>query len=334
MTTTPAQFGQFYTAYLASPEWMALPTRAAKVYGVLVAHANSKTRSWVLKVKYLLKVVGSSRSTLFRALKDLEAAGLVERVHRFAESGRQLANNYRLLPPLSMRGAGEFQALEFSLEGEGVTADTPGGVTADTPITEIQFTKKSPPAPRCPGGVTDDLQDPEIQEAEPPEVLDLVEPDPEPAPAASKAEQLQHRQAELAQLREVVAEDLAQLAEVHGPEIYRSASEAAPGVLARLRSRARAQGLSGRLRDLRKALRDVVQDLPPGSTRSTPSTWSKPLAWDALTAAQKAQLEEAMEAAGYMTPEAQALYASEEGWTLFKRRQAQLAQQLGMTPEA
>ncbi len=333
MPTATPQFGQFYTAYLSTPEWMALPSRASKVYSVLVGYANSKTRSWVLRVKSIIDKVGFSRSTVFRALADLETAGLVERVHRFTESRRQVANRYRLLPPLSMRGKVGLPVLEFNLEGGGVTSDTPGGVTGDTPITENKITEISPPTPRFAEGASIDLTE-DLQGSPEPTLIeaahDVQDSDPQLARKAQQAERARLRLEQQAALQELVTQELDQLAGEQGAHIYRWASSKPLHLVGRLASYARSRGLSGRRRDILKAMAHALQgrDLKAPEPAQVVS-----VDLELLSVPEREELEAAMMAAGFMTPEAMNLYATPEGWELYKQRMGQLALQLQADPE-
>ena len=333
MPATTTQFGQFYTAYLTSPEWMSLPLRAAKVYNGLVAHANSKTRSWVLKIERLAQYAGVVRRTVFRALVDLEKAGLVERVHRFSNEGRQLATCYRLLPPFSLRGIMELPPLEIQVGGEGDSSVTPGGDSSVTPSTENQFIEISPPTPRCAEGASLDLM--KLGEGGPkaPPVEVTPEPpplsDPKPTRKARKPVRAQLRKEELHQLEVMVRQELDHLVDVEGPQVHRAAVAGSLPLQMRLKACAKAQGLSARRRDIQRALARVLEDYEP---KAAEPDQVPELDWETLTAGERLELEAAMVDAGFMTDEAQALYATADGWRLFKRRQAQVALQLRTRP--
>ena len=67
-----------------------LPHRAVAVYMYLSNRAGRKKKS----VKTISEDLSVSKSTVFRALNDLEKAGLIERRERYRTSGGRSSNLY------------------------------------------------------------------------------------------------------------------------------------------------------------------------------------------------------------------------------------------------
>ena len=72
-----------------------LPHRAVTVYVYLCDMANKKRECWPSTIT-ISKDLGLSRRTIFRALKDLEKAGLIERIPRNRTMGGQTSSLIRL----------------------------------------------------------------------------------------------------------------------------------------------------------------------------------------------------------------------------------------------
>ena len=74
---------------------MDLPSRAVVVYCYLCERAN-KNGECFPAVKTIAADLHLSKSTVFRALADLEKAGLLTRKHRHRTSGGLSSNLYRI----------------------------------------------------------------------------------------------------------------------------------------------------------------------------------------------------------------------------------------------
>ena len=72
-----------------------LPHRAVSVYMYLSNRAGKKKECFP-SVKTIVEDLRMSRSTVFRALNDLENAGLIEREERYRISGGRSSTLYRV----------------------------------------------------------------------------------------------------------------------------------------------------------------------------------------------------------------------------------------------
>ena len=72
-----------------------LPHRAVTVYVYLCDRANKKRECWPSTVT-ISKDLGLSRRTVFRALNDLEKAGLIKRIPRRRKTGGWTSSLIRL----------------------------------------------------------------------------------------------------------------------------------------------------------------------------------------------------------------------------------------------
>lgn len=72
-----------------------LPHRAVSVYAYLCDMANKKRECWPSTVT-ISKDLGLSRRTIFRALNDLEKAGLIKRIPRRRKTGGRTSSLIRL----------------------------------------------------------------------------------------------------------------------------------------------------------------------------------------------------------------------------------------------
>ena len=73
-----------------------LPHRAVTVYMYLSNRAN-KENTCFPSVKTISQDLHISRSTVFRALSELENAGIIERIERYRNSGGRSSTLYKLL---------------------------------------------------------------------------------------------------------------------------------------------------------------------------------------------------------------------------------------------
>lgn len=92
-----------------------LSTNARTAYAILATFADADRAAWP-GVATLTELIGASEATTHRALRELVDAGHLAVVRRFDDEGRQRSNRYVLDP---------------APRGEGVTHDTPEGVTRD-----------------------------------------------------------------------------------------------------------------------------------------------------------------------------------------------------------
>ena len=77
----------------------------AKCVGyALATRARRKSGVWIMIAATLAKEIGAHRATVFRALKDLEEAGLLVRIRRSGKGGRR-ANGYQLVVPAKSHSA-------------------------------------------------------------------------------------------------------------------------------------------------------------------------------------------------------------------------------------
>ena len=72
-----------------------LPSRARLVYFYLWDRANQEGRCWPA-INTIARELKLSRSTVKRALRDLEDSGWVERQDRYRDNGSCSSNQYRL----------------------------------------------------------------------------------------------------------------------------------------------------------------------------------------------------------------------------------------------
>ena len=73
-----------------------LPNRAKVVYIYLHDRMDSERKAWP-GLKRMAADLSLSRSTVIRALRDLEKAGLIRKEPRFRENGGVTSNRYDLL---------------------------------------------------------------------------------------------------------------------------------------------------------------------------------------------------------------------------------------------
>ena len=128
----------------------------------LANYADKRTGECWPTIARICEESCQSKSTVLRRIGWLIERGLVEKTEVREASGRQKANHYRLvlsrvLTPDDVAFAqgcsgdvpqGGFQADTLGSKGEGVSADTPGGFTADTPIEPSEEPKVTPIAPK------------------------------------------------------------------------------------------------------------------------------------------------------------------------------------------
>ena len=72
-----------------------LPSRAVTVFMYLSNRAN-KSKTCFPSVKRISEDLHISKSTVFRALNDLEAVGLIKREERWRDNGARSSTLYRL----------------------------------------------------------------------------------------------------------------------------------------------------------------------------------------------------------------------------------------------
>ena len=88
-----------------------LSTAAKCTAYALATRARRKTGLWIMIAETLAREIGAHRATVFRALNELEAAGLLTRIRRSGQKGRR-ANAYQLTVPATSQSAtlGESQS--------------------------------------------------------------------------------------------------------------------------------------------------------------------------------------------------------------------------------
>lgn len=128
----------------------------------LANYADKKTGECWPTIARICEESCQSKSTVLRRIGWLIERGLVEKTEVREASGRQKANHYRLvlsrvLTPDDVASAqgcsgdvpqGGCQPDTLGSKREGVSADTPGGFTADTPIEPSEEPKVTPIAPK------------------------------------------------------------------------------------------------------------------------------------------------------------------------------------------
>lgn len=87
------------------------------VYSILCCHSFNETQTCKLKLSTICTELGKSKSTVIRALKELDQLKLIKIVERWSEDGRQLANGYDLL---------DYPGGCHQCNPQGVTHETPG----------------------------------------------------------------------------------------------------------------------------------------------------------------------------------------------------------------
>ena len=92
--TTPYDRWRFERAIRAAD----LPMRAKCTGFALASRARRKSGVWIMTADKLAGEIGAKRSTVFRALRELESAGLLRRIRRSGQAGRR-ANAYQLIAP-------------------------------------------------------------------------------------------------------------------------------------------------------------------------------------------------------------------------------------------
>ena len=296
-------------ADVVAPEWGLLTGATARVYGVLIAHVNARSRAWILRVKQIAEMAGTTTRTVYRAFNALERLGYLERETRYREDGSQQANRYRLTAPYSLRG---YDGADQANQGPG-DSDVRGGVTSASPLNRKRSTEPNyhPPTPR--------------QRGDAPE-RESKEPGKAPAPQAPQAPQApRDYDAELLELTTLVRARLAELAATRGEHVYRQAAAGYPPVLKLLSKAARARGLSGRLRTVRGIARQLEADQADDTGAPAPAaTPDDAIArWEALSDDERFDVTRRMEARGYMDTASLEHYATPQGWMLYKRRLAE-----------
>ena len=83
-------------SYYQSIYTMGLPHRAVAVYMYLKDRSNQEGNGWPA-IPTMSQELGLSRSTVKRAIKDLERAGCIKSQARYRENGSYTSNLYQLL---------------------------------------------------------------------------------------------------------------------------------------------------------------------------------------------------------------------------------------------
>jgi hypothetical protein len=133
------------------PAWVAcdhhLSPEARCLLLILSSHADDRTHPFP-SIARMARFLGRSERTVLRVLADLEAAGLVQRVHRY-RGGEQVSSAYVLRFDRwgrDSRPPGGVSPVTY----RGDTDDTPRGDTDDTPRgdTGVAQTKTTRPPPK------------------------------------------------------------------------------------------------------------------------------------------------------------------------------------------
>lgn len=117
---------KFNGQFLAFPYWCLEYTGSDPIANTVLLHAlrymDNETQQITTSYDHLAKLTGVSRSTVIRAVNRLVSAGVIYKRRRRGAKGNSQTNVYTV----------NFNNPKVLLEG-GVTGDTRGGVTADTP---------------------------------------------------------------------------------------------------------------------------------------------------------------------------------------------------------
>lgn len=117
MTGQRRAFGVVNANIMRSPS---ISGTAKALYSLLATYADAEGVCWP-SIAVLAEGLGSSESTIHRALGELQDKGVIERTERKRSNGSQTTSVNVLLDWSSVRRG-------------GVTHDTPGGSTSDTPM--------------------------------------------------------------------------------------------------------------------------------------------------------------------------------------------------------
>lgn len=80
---------------LDDPRVLALSSTAFRVLVYVVRHARGRADGWCMSAASLSRSIGASRATTFRALREVENAGLIERRHKPGPNGSRGWAQYR-----------------------------------------------------------------------------------------------------------------------------------------------------------------------------------------------------------------------------------------------
>ena len=73
-----------------------LSPTAFRAWVYVVRHARGRTDGWCMSAASVAKQISASRSTTFRALREVEAAGLITRTHAPGPNGARGWARYRV----------------------------------------------------------------------------------------------------------------------------------------------------------------------------------------------------------------------------------------------
>jgi len=118
---------------LDAPAVRGLSSTAFRAWVYVVRHARGRSDGWCMSAQSISDQIGSSRTTTFRALREVERAGLITRTHAAGPNGSRGWAKYRLKKP---------QALAVDDEAEEEEGYRCGECGASWMETE--------PLPRCP----------------------------------------------------------------------------------------------------------------------------------------------------------------------------------------
>jgi len=92
-------------ALLDDPRVLALSSTAFRALVYVVRHARGRTDGWCMSAASLSRQIGASRATTFRALREIESAGLIKRSHAPGPNGSRGWARYRCTYEHPPRGA-------------------------------------------------------------------------------------------------------------------------------------------------------------------------------------------------------------------------------------
>ena len=124
-------------------DWSPMGGSSWAVWAVLAAYCGGRPDGWGVTVATLQADTGCSRSTVFRALADLQTRGLLQSTPERKPNGGQGATRFHLSAPPS---------LSHAQDPPRVTGDTPPRVTGDTPQRHLYQRLEQPPQPPRSGG--------------------------------------------------------------------------------------------------------------------------------------------------------------------------------------
>ena len=84
---------------LDAPAVRGLSSTAFRAWVYVVRHARGRSDGWCMSAKSIADQIGSSRTTTFRALAEVQRAGLITRTHASGPNGSRGWAKYKLKSP-------------------------------------------------------------------------------------------------------------------------------------------------------------------------------------------------------------------------------------------